>query len=119
MSANLFVINDMLYDIEAGSYDVGEGAKISLPASQINHSGSLWGIFSVAYEVLPWMELSVGTSTFYNQLANDSSYRGFFFNRYTNFTFDVAIPIDKFVAQVQDWTGLGKGDTDEEGREEK
>ena len=119
VSANLFVINDMLYDIEAGSYDLGESGAISLPASDINHRGSLWGIFSVAYEVLPWMELSVGTSTFYSQLAPDSTYEAFFFNRFTNFTFDVAIPIDKFVAQVQDWTGLGKGGNDDEGRIEK
>ena len=119
VGAYLFVINDMLYDIEAGSYDVTAGKPVELPASKINHRGSLWGIFSVAYEVLPWMELSVGTSTFYSQLAPDSTYEAFFFNRFTNFTFDVAIPIDKFVAQVQDWTGLGKGGNDDEGRIEK
>ena len=121
LGTTLFVINDMLYEIPAGSYTTDSGSTVDLPASEINHRGSLWGILSVSYEVLPWMELSLGTSTFYGQLAQDSTYRGFFFNRYTNFTFDVSIPIDKFVAQVQDWTGLGKGGglEDEEGREEK
>ena len=118
VGATLMVINDMLYDIEAGTYEVGNNnPSVALGASEINHKGSLWGVFSIDYDVLPWMSLSLGTSTFYNQLANDSSYRGFFFNRYTNFTFDVTIPIDKFVAQIQDWRG--KGGADEEGREEK
>ncbi len=114
VGATLFVINDMLYDIEGQDYEVGNGnPSVAIGDSEINHRGSLWGIFSIDYDVLPWMSLSVGTSTFYNQLGSDSSYRGFFFNRYTNFTFDVTIPIDKFVAQVQDWTGAGKGGGEE------
>ena len=64
-----------------------------------------------------WLSLSLGLSTFHPQLLPDSSgYYGPFFNRYATAYFDVAIPIDKAVDQVQSWTGWGKGNIEDEGK---
>jgi hypothetical protein len=111
----LFLMNDILYDLDGGSeriqiapenYDGGSSElEIESPSSEINHRGATWAILDVSYDLLDWLSLSVGVSTYYPHLAPDSDYEYFFFNRYTNFYFDVMIPIDRFVDQVQRWRG--------------
>ena len=79
------------------------GSPVELEASQINHSASVWAITELGYDIVDWLSLSIGTSTRYPQLTPDSEYRTFFFNRYTAFYFNISIPVDQFVAQVQRW----------------
>jgi hypothetical protein len=115
-SADLFILNGFAHKIPAQTYEDilnnetyrGPGSAFAVEESAVNHRASLWAIFDVSYDVMDWLSLSVGTSTYHPQLSPDSSYYGPFFNRYTNFYFDVTIPIDAFVEQVQTWTGRGK-----------
>jgi hypothetical protein len=106
--AIVMFINNLLYKLPGETVDVGGGAVATLPESQVNTTALTWAIFDFTYEVLPWLQLSAGTSTYYGQLADDSSLRTPLFNRFTNFYFDVTIPVDAFVSQVQGWTGRGK-----------
>jgi hypothetical protein len=101
-------INTFLYDIPPQTVDLGGGASTDLGSSQVNHTAKAWFMFTIAYDVLDWLSLSVGTSTYYGQLNADSSYRTPIFNRYTNLFFWTTIGVDKFANQVQSWAGRGK-----------
>jgi hypothetical protein len=111
----LFLMNDILHELDGGTERIqiepqsnaGSSSthEVPTPSSEINHRGAVWAILDVSYDVLDWLSLSVGTSTYYYHLAPDSDYEYFFFNRNTNFYFDVMIPIDRFVDQVQKWRG--------------
>lgn len=107
-AVDLFFFNDLVYGLEAESVKVENGPTVELGESNVNHRASAWMIFDLSYDVLKWLSLSAGVSTYYPQLAPDSTYRAPVFNRFTAFYFDVAIPVDAFVAQVQEWTGWGK-----------
>ncbi len=115
-SADLFILNGITHKIPAQTYEdilqnetyKGPGSLFAVEESAVNHRASLWAIFDVSYDVLDWLSLSVGTSTYHPQLSPDSSYYGPFFNRFTNFYFTVSVPIDAFVDQVQSWAGRGK-----------
>jgi hypothetical protein len=116
LGADLFIFNDLLYKIPPQSYEdvlknesySGSGASLAVDESRINHRALLWAIFDISYDVLDWLTLSVGTSTYHAELAPDSTYYAPFFNRFTNFYFDVTIPIDAFVEQIQSWAGRGR-----------
>lgn len=115
-SADLFIMNGFTHKIPAQTYaDIllnesyrGTGSVFAVEESAVNHRASLWAIFDVTYDLVDWLSLSVGTSTYHPQLAPDSSYYGPFFNRYTNFYFTVTIPVDAFIDQVQSWAGRGR-----------
>jgi hypothetical protein len=108
LTLDFIAINDLLHGLPAETTTLGNGISVDLPSSDIDSRASAWGIFDVSYDLLDWLWLSAGTSTLYAQLQPDSSLRTPFFNRATNFYFDVTIPIDIFVNQVQSWTGWGK-----------
>ncbi len=108
-SMNFFFINDFLYELDPTTKTLSSGETVAVEGSEINHRASTWMMFDVTYDVFPWLSLSAGTSTYYAQLAPDSTYRTPFFNRATNIYFDVTIPIAEFTDQVQNWTGWGKG----------
>jgi len=107
-TADLLLFNDLLYGLDEETYSDSTVPNAEVGASRVNHRASTWAIFDVSYDLLDWLWLSVGTSTYYPQLTPDSSYRGPFFNRYTTFYFDVTLPVDRFVSQVQSWTGWGR-----------
>lgn len=106
---DFFFLNDFLYELDPTTKTLSSGETVEISGSNINHRASTWMIFDVSYDVFPWLTLSAGTSTYYAQLAPDSTYRTPFFNRATNIYFDVTIPIAEFTDQVQDWTGWGRG----------
>jgi hypothetical protein len=61
---------------------------------------SLWYIVEIGYDILPWLNVAVGTSTFNPQLTPDSEYRAPFFNRYTNIYLDININADELVRSI-------------------
>jgi hypothetical protein len=87
-------------------YGLSETATVG--KTKINHDASTWFVLGANYDLFEWISLSAGVSTFHPQLDNESDYRTPFFNRYTAFYLSMAVPVDKFVAQVQSWTGWGK-----------
>jgi hypothetical protein len=108
-SASMMLINDLLYTLSERYEDRdGAGSPIYVDGSHMNHRAAIWSIFDVTYEALDWLELSLGVSTFHPQLTPDSNIRAPFINRYTAFYLDVAVPVDRFVSQVQTWIGRGR-----------
>jgi len=107
VSGALLFIYDALYTGSAREVDVG-GGIVSLDETRINHRASTWFILDVSYDLFEWLSLSAGVSTFHPQLDNESKLYPPFFNRFTAFFFDVNVPVDKFVSQVQTWTGWGR-----------
>jgi len=105
---SMMFINNLLHQLPAQDIEIAPGLVEPLGPSAVTHTAATWAIFDLSYDVLDWLSLSIGTSTYYGQLATDSSYRTPIFNRYTNFFFDVTIPVDQFVAQVKSWAGRGK-----------
>ena len=101
---DLMLLNDMLHKLDGGTYDVGDAPAVEVEASDVNHRAAVWGIIDVSYDLLDWLWLSAGVSTYHPQLTPDSGIRAPFLNRYTAFYFDVTIPVDQFVDQVRTWT---------------
>lgn len=104
---SLLFYNNLLHQIPEQTVELAPGTAVVLPPSRITHTAATWAIFDVSYDLFDWLSLSVGTSTFYGQLAADSTYRTPLFNRYTNFYIDVTIPVDAFYQQVRRWAGKG------------
>lgn len=63
--------------------------------------GSIWYIVEVSYEVLPWMGLALGASTFNPHLDPGSDYYAPFFNINTNVYLDISLSIDGIVNAVR------------------
>lgn len=83
------IINRLLYkntetdvDILGGSYEVQESSK------NTNHSGLMQYVIEVAYDVAPFLSMSLGVNTYNPMLAPNSEYYPPFFNRYTNLYLD-------------------------------
>jgi hypothetical protein len=104
-SASLFLLNDLLHPLSGEEVSLDGGATADLGSSQVNQRASTWAIFDLSYDLLDWLWLSAGVSTFNPQLRPDSSYRAPFFNRFTAFYFDLTVPVDRLVSQVQGWVG--------------
>jgi hypothetical protein len=102
LTIDYLLINDLLHKLDAEEVAI-EGGTVSIEESRINHRVAHWAIFDISYDLLDWLWLSAGTSTYYAVLAPDSTFRTPFFNRATNVYFDVTIPIDPMVRQVQSW----------------
>jgi hypothetical protein len=103
LTMDLMVLNDLLYKLDGDTFEGETGSSVELGASDVNNRAALWGIIDVSYDLLSWLWLSAGVSTYHPQLTPDSNYRAPFINRYTAFYFDVAIPVDRFVDQVRSW----------------
>ena len=106
LSASVMLMNDLLYGLEGETVSAEGTPSVELSDASVSHRASTWVVADVSYEVLDWLSLSLGVSNFYPQLKADSTYYGPF-NRYTAFYFDMTVPVDKFVTQVQRWTGWG------------
>jgi hypothetical protein len=105
LTMDVMLFNDLLYGM--GDRDVvldDSGAEIELSSSDVNHRAAVWALIDVSYDLLDWLWLSAGVSTYHPQLAPDSSIRAPILNRYTAFYLDVTVPIDRFVGQVRSWT---------------
>jgi hypothetical protein len=104
LSGTVLFINDLLYELPEGEHTFND-MTVHVDGTDMNHRASTWAIFDLSYDLLDWLWLSAGVSTYYPQLAPDSTYRTPMFNRYTTFYFDVTLPVDRFVSQVRSWTG--------------
>ena len=62
-------------------------------------------VLALGYDILPWLGVAVGTSTFNPQLTPSSDYRAPFFNRYTNFFIDINITVDELVQSIMGRSG--------------
>lgn len=102
-TADVLLFNDLLYKLDSEDVSAAVGSNSMVGDSRINHRAATWVIFDVSYDLLEWLWLSLGTSTFYSQLTPDSNYRTPLFNRYTTFYLDVTLPVDRFVNQVRSW----------------
>lgn len=107
LSANVILVNDLLYGSSAQTVEVEGAPSVEMAEAEVSHRAATWLMVDVSYSVLNWLSLSLGVSNYYPQLRANSTYYAPF-NRYSVFYFDVAVPIDAFVAQVQSWTGWGE-----------
>lgn len=102
-TADVMLFNDMIYGLDGETVGLNDGTEVPLEESRVNHRGSTWAIFDLSYDLLDWLWLSLGVSTYYPHLAPNSSYYSPFLNRYTAFYLDVTVPVDRFVDQVRGW----------------
>ena len=107
-TATVMLFHDIKYGMDETETTLSNGSTLTVPGTEVDMSVATFSIFDITYGVLPWLNLSAGVATFSNTLAQDSSYRFPLFNQNTNFYFDISIPIDKFVEQVQSWAGSEK-----------
>jgi hypothetical protein len=95
------VINRLLYensdttvDILGGSYTVQESSK------NTDHQGLMQYVVEVGYDVLPFMTIGLGSSTYNPMLAPNSQYYAPFFNRYTNIYLDFVVYPEVIVSNL-------------------
>lgn len=104
-------MNNFKYQLEAGTYEVNGGVKVDVEESDINMNAAMWSVIDLTYDPVNWLSLSLGLSTFVPTIntTSDGYFNPFYEKYYTNVYLDMTIPVDRFVSQVQDWTGWGKG----------
>lgn len=78
------------------------GCPVEEDPFNTNRRSSIWYLVELSYSPLPWLGLSLGTSTFNPQLTPESDYRSPFFNRFTQVYFDVSLTIDQLVQSIRD-----------------
>lgn len=123
LTASVVLINDLLYGLPEQQYSnglgsiMGDGSRAptvdaTIGASPVDHRAAIWSSLDFTYIAKRWLFLSAGISTFHSQLTPESNYRVPLINRFTNFYFDVTIPIAPFIEKVGEWFGgNGNGKT--------
>jgi len=110
IAVDVLFYNSFLYDVTDTSTDDlanpptdsdPDGSTIDEQATNTDHRAAIWYVIDISYQVLPWLALAVGTSTYNPQLAGDSTYYAPFFNRYTNVYLDVNITLDELVQAIR------------------
>jgi hypothetical protein len=104
-SISVALINSLLYPLDEQEEEIPDGPTVTLPESEINHRAATMAGVELGYDLLDYLSLSLGASSFHGQLAPDSKIRFPFINRNTTIYLDLTVPVDKFVNQVQTWTG--------------
>jgi hypothetical protein len=97
LTVSFALINDILYRSNEATWTDASGVEVSVPTN-VNSRVLMQGNIDVTVPVAKWMFLSAGLISFHNQLDPSSSTRAPFFNRFTNFYFDVTIPIAPLVS---------------------
>jgi hypothetical protein len=87
------VRNYILYPVPDAEYETVTGTE-TVGSSGKRHSGYMWYIFELGYDILPFFTVAVGSSTYNPMLNPESEYYPPFFNRYTNLYLDFAIDLD-------------------------
>jgi hypothetical protein len=92
--------NALLYDLTAAQAPLAGGGKIPVgtDGNNVSHRAAIWYLGEFSYEIHPTLTLGLGFSTFNPQLAEDSTYRPPFFNRYTEIMLTTTLAIDHIVA---------------------
>lgn len=110
-AAAIGIRNDLVHKLSEEEFvtDVDGNTRVVLGESSMNHRGSNVSQLDLTYETFDWLYLSLGVLSLAPHLKPDSDgYYAPFFNRYSTFYFNVTIPVDRMVAQVQTWTGWGE-----------
>jgi len=74
---------------------------------------AIWYIVEVGYQILPWLGVALGASTYNAQLSPDSSYEAPFFNRYTRVYLDINITVDQLVQAIRGRSSTSRRTDDE------
>lgn len=92
--------NALLYDLTPASAPLAGGQSVSVGTNGNNtrQRAAVWYYIDFSYQVHPTLNLGVGVSTFNSQLADDSTYRAPFFNRFTEIMFNTTVSLDALVA---------------------
>ncbi len=96
ISVTVEIRNYLLYELSDAEYETAGGTQTK-DHEGTSHRGYMWYLFEIGYDVLPYLTLALGTSTYNPMLSPESEYYAPFFNRYTNIYFDVAIDIDGMI----------------------
>jgi len=97
------LVNSLLYDLTDGGVPVAGGSVINVPADPNNNTNfraAMIYSFELGYDVHPAISVSLGSYTYNPQLADDSTYRAPFFNRYTELVLTTTINLDQVVAGI-------------------
>lgn len=98
-SATMEVRNYIRYKTPEAEMDT-LGGTITVPTSGKRHSGLMWYIFEVGYDIMPYLTLSIGSSTYNPMLNPESEYYPPFFNRFTNLYLDVGLDLDGIINAI-------------------
>ncbi len=111
ISATVEVRNYLTYKVPEAEVDTLTGS-VSLPSSGKRHQGLMWYVFDIGYDILPYLTVSVGTSTYNPMLNPESEYYPPFFNRYTNLYLDIALDMDGMINAIVKGGSKQKSATD-------
>jgi hypothetical protein len=99
IAATVEVRNYLTYKVPEAEVDTLTGS-VTLPSSGKRHQGLMWYVFDIGYDILPYLTVSVGTSTYNPMLNPESEYYPPFFNRYTNLYLDIALDMDGMINAI-------------------
>lgn len=89
----------LLYGLTPANVAIAGGATVPVStAGDVGYRTAMYYYGDVSYQVHPALNLAIGFSTFNPQLAEDSTYRQPFINRFTEIQISTTIAIDHLVA---------------------
>ena len=95
------VINQFKYAGGAQQKELADGTIIDIPAADGGHVAITTAALDVTVPVYRWLVLSLGLSSFHNQLTPDSSYRFPLLNQFTSFYFTINLPLGGLYEQFR------------------
>jgi hypothetical protein len=106
LKASLMVafFNNLLYGVTPATITLAGGEKMTVgedPQNNVGHRAAIWYLLEASYQIHPIVAVGAAVSTLSPQLADDSTLRAPFFNRYTEFVFSTTIALDHAVANVE------------------
>jgi len=92
--------NNLVYDLTPAAAPLAGGGTIPVgtDGNDVSHRAAVWYMGELTYEIHPTISVGLGFSTFNPQLAEDSTYRRPFFNRFTEIMLTTTLSIDHIVA---------------------
>lgn len=91
--------NSLAYDLTNTRVPIAGGNSVALGnAGDVGHRAAHWYYFDLSYQFHPAFSAGLGISTFNMQLADDSTYRTPFFNRFTELALYMTVSLDAVVA---------------------
>jgi len=95
--------NQLLYGLSEATTQVPGVGTIPAtdPEHDTNSRASIWTLIEAGYQVHPLLGVTLAVSTLNSQLAPDGKYYAPFFNRNTELTLSLEVPLDKIVAGIE------------------
>ena len=98
-SAMVALLNQIPYALTAANVPVAGGNSVAVgDTGDVRNRAAVWYYFDMSYSFHPTITWGVGISTFNAQLAEDSTFRAPFVNRFTELTTYLSFSIDAIVA---------------------